>query len=63
MKTRKDNIAILCLDERRYAVSVDGVVRYVGTEEECKRRVKILVRTDDRAVQDEALGRLGRLMR
>ena len=62
-QTRRDNVAILRLDERRYAVSVDGVVRYVGTEEECQRRVKTLAPKSDRDAQDEALARLGRVMR
>ena len=67
MKTRKDqirtdNVAILRLDERRYAVTVDCVVRYVGTEEECRRRLEILAPKGDRAAQDKALDRLGRVM-
>jgi hypothetical protein len=67
MKTRKDQtrkhkVSILRLDERRYAVAVDGVVRYVGTEEECQRRVEILAGKTDRAAQDQALVRLGRIM-
>ena len=45
-------IVILPLHEGRFAVAVDGVVHYVGTEEECQRRVEILAAKDDRAVQD-----------
>jgi hypothetical protein len=62
MKTHKGDIVIQRLDEGRYAVAVDGIVRYVGTQEECERRVAILVPKSDRAAQDRALGRLG-LMR
>ena len=68
MKTRKDqtwkdNVSILRLGERRYAVAVDGVVRYVGTQEECQRLVDILAGDTDRVAQDQALARLGRVMR
>jgi hypothetical protein len=41
MKTRESEVVIRRLDEERYAVFVDGVARYVGTEE-CKRRAAIL---------------------
>jgi len=34
MKTQKGDVVIRRLDERRYAVAVDGIVRYVGTQEE-----------------------------
>jgi hypothetical protein len=65
MKTHKSDVDVVVrrLDEARYAVAVDGVVRYVGTEEECKRRVAILAPKSERAAQDQALARLGRLMR
>ena len=56
MKTRSD-IVIQRLDERRYAVAVDGVVRYVGSQEECQRRADILSPKNDRNVQDEGLAR------
>jgi hypothetical protein len=62
MKTQKVEVLIRRLDEVRYAVAVDGVVRYVGTQEECERRVAILVPKNDRAAQDEALARLSRLI-
>jgi hypothetical protein len=45
------------LDERRYAVAVDGIVRYVGSQEECQRRAEILSPKNDRNVQDESLVR------
>ena len=41
MKTHKGDIVIQRLDERRCVIAVDGVVRYVGTQEECERRVAI----------------------
>jgi hypothetical protein len=63
MKTHKREILIRQLEEGRYAVAVDGFVRYVGTQEECERRVAIFVPKDDRTAQDEALARVGRLMR
>ena len=62
MKTRKGEVVIRRLDEGRYAVAADGVVRYVGTQEECERRVAILVPKNDRAAQDQALARLSRLI-
>jgi len=61
MKSHKDDLVVRRLDEGRYAVSVDGIVRYVGTQEECERRVAILAPKNDRAAQDEALGRLMRM--
>ena len=60
MKTHRGDIVIQRLDERRYALAVDGVVHYVGTQEECARRSAILALKNDRAAQDRALGRLGR---
>jgi hypothetical protein len=58
MKARKAGVEILWLDENRYAVTIDGIVRYVGTLEECERRAAILAPRNDRAAQDRALGRL-----
>jgi hypothetical protein len=63
MKTRDRNVVIRRLDERRYALEVDGIVRYVGSEEECQRRRGMLVPKRDRADQDKALARLGRILR
>jgi hypothetical protein len=60
MKTHKGDVVIQRLDERRYALAVDGFVRYVGTQEECERRVGILAPKNDRAAQDQALARLTR---
>ena len=63
MKTRKGAIVIERLDEWRYAVTVDGIVRYVGTQEECQQRVAVLGQKEDRADQDKALARSVRRLR
>jgi hypothetical protein len=63
MTTQKGDIVIQRLDERRFAVALNGVVRYVGSQIECERRAAILAPKNDRAAQDEALARSGRLMR
>ena len=63
MKTRRGIIVIKRLDERHYALAIDGIVRHVGTEEECQRRLSMLVFNSDRAGQDEALARLWRIKR
>jgi len=60
MKTRERIIVVQRLDDRRYALAIDGIVRYVGSEEECQRRLAMLVANNDRAKQDEALARLWR---
>jgi hypothetical protein len=44
MKTHKRDVVIQRLDEWRYAVAVDGVVCYVGTQVECERRAAIWLR-------------------
>jgi hypothetical protein len=41
MKAQKAGIVIRQLDENRYALTVDGLVRYVGAIEECERRAVI----------------------
>ena len=63
MKTRKGAIVIERLDQRRYAVTVDGIVRFVGTQEECQQRVAVLVQTKDRAELNKALVQSIRRMR
>jgi hypothetical protein len=63
MKTRKGAIVIERLDDRRYAVTVNGIVRYVGTQEECQQRVAMLGQKEDRVDQDEALVRSVRQIR
>jgi len=54
MKTYNRDIVIRRLDERRYALAVD---------EECQRRLAMLAPKKDRADQDKALARLGRILR
>jgi hypothetical protein len=49
MNTHKGSVVICRLNDGRYAVSVDGIVRYVGSQEECKRRIAILAPKNDRA--------------
>ena len=58
MKTRKEGIAVRRLDETRYAMSVDQVIRYVGSQDECERRAKILRPVNSRDAQDQALVRV-----
>jgi hypothetical protein len=62
MKTTHHEFAVAQLDEWRYAMSVDGLVRYVGSQEECLRRLAILAPRNDRAAQDQALARLASAM-
>ena len=63
MKAQIRDIIVRRLDERRYALMVDGIVRYVGSEEECQRRLAMMAPNQDRADQDKALARLGRILR
>jgi SH3-like domain-containing protein len=63
MKTHKGDVVIQRLDEWRFAVAVDGLVRYVGSQVECERRAAIFVPKNDRAAQDQALLRLAYLSR
>jgi len=51
------------LDQMRFAVTVDGIVRYVGSQLECDRRAAIFVPKNDRAAQDQALLRWAYLSR
>ena len=51
------------LDDKRYALMLDGFVRYVGTQEECERRAVILTHKNDREAQDKALARSVNLIR
>jgi hypothetical protein len=57
MNTCKEGVAIWRLDDSRYAVGVDHVIRYVGSQEECQRRANILSAKNDRKVQDLGLVR------
>jgi SH3-like domain-containing protein len=63
MKTHKGDVVIQRLDEWRFAVAVDGLVRYVESQVECERRAAIFVPKNDRAAQDQALLRLAYLSR
>ena len=49
------DVVIQPLDKGRFAFAVDGLVRYVGTQEECERRAAILSRKNDRTARDQAL--------
>src|SRR5438874_2892744 len=40
--TTNSTLEIHRLDDKRYALTLDGFVRYVGTQEECERRAVIL---------------------
>jgi hypothetical protein len=51
------------LEENRYAILVDGIVRYVGSLEECRRRALIFApRDDERGARDHALRRAVQLV-
>ena len=52
-----NGLEIQRLDEKRYALTLDGLVRYVGTKEECERRAVLLSQKSDRTTQDKALAR------
>jgi hypothetical protein len=59
MKSSKAGIEVWDLEGNgmRCAVALDGVVRYVGSREECMRRAQILVPRSDREQQDLMLVR------
>ena len=48
MKTDNSDVVIQRVDEWRYAVAVDGLVRYAGSQAECERRAAIFVPKNDR---------------
>ena len=60
MKSRETGIEIWDLDANgvRCALAVKGLVRYVGSREECIRRAEILARREDRERQNLMLGRV-----
>ena len=58
MKQRKEGVAVWRLDEIRYAMGVDQVIRYVGSQEECHRRAEMLLPKNTRDLQDHALVRV-----
>ncbi len=55
MRTSKERIAIWQLDDSRFALGLDQIVRYVGSLEDCERRAALLMPKDDRDRQDRAL--------
>lgn len=55
MRNRKEGVAVWRLDENRYAISVDQVIRFVGSQDECQRRAEILLQKNSREIQDRAL--------
>ena len=59
MKAHENGIEIWDLDASgaRCALAVNGLVRYVGSRDECLRRAEILARRDDRERQNQMLGR------
>jgi hypothetical protein len=61
MKQRKEGVAVWQLDEIRYAMGVDQVIHYVGSQEECQRRAEMLLPKNTRDVQDSALARACRM--
>ena len=62
MKTRKEGVAVRRLDDGRYAISLDQIVRYVGSQEECQRRAEMLLPKNTRGAQDRALARVPRMV-
>jgi hypothetical protein len=61
MKTPKEGVAVRWLDEIRYAISLDQVIRYGGSQADCERRAEILLRRNSRDMQDRALARVCRM--
>jgi hypothetical protein len=59
LKTQNRDIVVRRLDERRYAIMVDGIVRYVGSEEECQRRLAMLAPNQSSVKNPEAVAQGG----
>ena len=59
MKARETGIEIWDLDAggARCALAINGIVRYVGSRDECVRRAEILARRSNRDHQDLMLAR------
>jgi hypothetical protein len=59
MKARETGIEIWDLDANgvRCALAINGLVRYVGSRDECRRRAEILARSGDRERQDLMVAR------
>jgi hypothetical protein len=56
---KKTTLEIYSLDQTgiRWAVALDGLVRFVGSAEQCKQRAEILASPSDRERQDKMLCR------
>jgi len=60
MKTARGVITLVPISDStgRMAIQIDGVVTYVGSPEECQRRLDIMHRNrPDPSARDRALGR------
>ena len=60
MKTARGVVTVVSLNDStgRLAIQVDGIVTFVGSPEECQRRLDILKRDNlDPSARDRALGR------
>ena len=60
MKTTRGVVTVVSLNDSRgrMAIQVDGIVTYVGSPEECNRRLDFLKRESlDSSVRDRALCR------
>jgi hypothetical protein len=58
-KHKKTSVEIRDLDGNgaRFALVIDGVIQFVGSQDDCKRRASILDRSGERDYQDKMLGR------
>lgn len=56
---KQEGVAIALLDDEhdRWSVSLNGIVRFVGSRAECELRAAILTRQDTRQNQDAMLHR------
>lgn len=57
-KQPKSGPEVKPLDDGRWAVSVDGVIRFTGSRDECARRLEIISPPSSREQQDKSLGRI-----
>jgi hypothetical protein len=60
-KPKPEGVAVKHLDGQRHAVSLDGIVRWVGSRDECERRARIFadaLAPSDRDSAAQALWRL-----
>lgn len=57
-KSKPAGVEIWLMDEHgHYAISLDGVVRFVGSQAECEARARILTQPSTRENQDGMLHR------